>query len=79
MINVIKRLNGPSEAGPILETINHLEREGEVAGLMDPVDVIVVDARHSLPLVKLIHHIFWNFSAPVHVFEHCLTSFQSEM
>ena len=79
MINVIKRMNDPSEAGPILETINHLEREGDIAGLMDPVDVIVVDARHSLPFVKLVQHIFRTFSAPVHLSEHCLTSFQSEM
>ena len=61
-------MKDPSEAGPILETINHLEREGDVAGLMDPVDVIVVEARHSLPFVKLVHHIFWKFSAPVYVY-----------
>ena len=59
-------MKGPFE----LETINHLEGEGNVAGLMNPVDVIVVEARHSLPFVVLDHHIFWQLSAPRHVYLH---------
>ena len=50
-----------------LETINHLEGEGNVTGLVNPVDVIVVEARHSLPFVVLVHRIFWQLSAPRHV------------
>ena len=54
--------------GPFkLETINHLKGDRNVARLMNPVDVIVVDARHSLPFVVLVHHIFWQLSAPRHV------------
>ena len=55
----------PSEAGPILETINHLEREGDVARLMDPVDVIVVEAGNSLPFFIFVQHILRDFSTPV--------------
>ena len=48
------------------ETKNHLEREGDVAGLVDPVDVVVVEAGNSLPFFIFVQHILREFSTPVH-------------
>ena len=61
--NIVEQLRDPS----LLETINHLEGEGDIAGLMNPVDIVEVETWHSLPFVVLVHHIFWQSSAPVHV------------
>ena len=49
------------------ETKNHLEREGDVAGLVDPVDVVVVEAGNSLPFFIFVKHILREFSTPANV------------
>ena len=49
------------------ETKNHLEWEGDVAGLVDPVDVVVVEAGNSLPFFIFVQHILREFSTPAHV------------
>ena len=47
------------------ETKNHLEREGDAAGFVDPVDVVEVEAGNSLPFVVNGQQILREFSTPV--------------
>ena len=63
----VQKMKDASEAASELEAINHLEGEGDVARFVNPVDLIVVEARHSLPVLLLVQHIFWRFSTPRHV------------
>ena len=51
----------------LLETIDHLEGEGDIARLTDPVDFVEVETGHPLPLVVLVYQVFWQSSAPVYV------------